>query len=152
MPSPFPFTTWNLRRWLLYFEESGARTLKQIVAPSPERANAAPPASFLPFSAIPHQSKLFLRYLRDPRSLSKYYPNAAASLSDIAGFVPHVLQHYRCDRDRLGSVLMETNQAISAGEKTFHNISLLSDKDTVAVVTGQQAGLFTGRFIQYIRP
>jgi len=65
-------------------------------------------------------------------------------LSDIAGFVPHVLQHYRCDRDRLGSVLMETNQAISAGEKTFHNISLLSDKDTVAVVTGQQAGLFTG--------
>jgi bacillithiol biosynthesis cysteine-adding enzyme BshC len=118
--------------------------LKQIVAPSPERANAALPASSLPFSAVPHQSKLFLDHLRDPRSLRNYYPNAVSSVSDIARFVPDVLQDYRCDRDRLCHALTETNQAIGAGEKTFSNISLLSEKDTVAVVTGQQAGLFTG--------
>jgi len=142
MAAAIPFSIYALE--LVYFEESGARTLKQIVAPSPERANAALPASSIPFSEVPHQSKLFLEYLRDPRSLIKYYPNAAASVSDIGRFVPDVLEHYRCDRDRLCRVLTETNQAIGAGDKTFSNISLLSDTDTVAVVTGQQAGLFTG--------
>ena len=118
--------------------------MKQIVAPSIESANAKLPASSLPFSAIPHQSKLFLDYLRDPRSLRKYYPNAASSKSGIIDFVPQVLAQYNCDRGDLCKVLTETNVAIGAGEATFSNISLLGESDTVAVVTGQQAGLFTG--------
>lgn len=118
--------------------------MKQIVAPSPERASAALPASSLPFSAVPHQSKLFLEYLSDPRSLIKYYPNAPASIDDLNEYVPAVLEHYRCDRAKLCQILTEANQAIGAGDKTFSNITLLSDSNTVAVVTGQQAGLFTG--------
>src|SRR5687768_18525710 len=36
------------------------------------------------------------------------------------------------------------NRRWGAPEETLNNINLLRDADTVAVVTGQQAGLFTG--------
>ena len=36
------------------------------------------------------------------------------------------------------------NKKFGAGEKTLENINLLREKDCVAVVTGQQAGLFSG--------
>ena len=44
----------------------------------------------------------------------------------------------------LCDVLEEMNKSCRASEKTLENIKLLRDEDCVAVVTGQQAGLFTG--------
>ena len=98
----------------------------------------------MPFSALPHQSKLFLDYLRDPVSLKRYYPNAVASFLDISSFVPQVLTNYKSDRNRLCDALVEINSNAGACDKTFDNITILSEADTVAVVTGQQAGLFSG--------
>ena len=101
-------------------------------------------ASSLPFSAIPHQSKLFLQYIRDPLSHKHYYPNAVTSHRDIAAFIPEVLENYKTDRNILCDALLEVNTGIGASEATFANIKLLRESHTVAVVTGQQAGLFTG--------
>jgi bacillithiol biosynthesis cysteine-adding enzyme BshC len=98
----------------------------------------------VPFSALPHQSKLFLDYLRDPVSLQKYYPNAVASHAEVSAFIPEVLANYKTDRTALCDALDATNSDAGAGERTFANIGLLRDADTVAVVTGQQSGLFTG--------
>lgn len=98
----------------------------------------------MPFSAIPHQSKLFLDYLRDPSALRGFYPNAVNSFTDVSAFIPEVLANYKSDRNVLCDALAEINSAAGAGEKTFENINLLREADTVAVVTGQQAGLFTG--------
>lgn len=98
----------------------------------------------MPFSAIPHQSKLFLDYLRDPSSLRRFYPDAVKSYSGVSAFIPKVLSNYKTDRNALCDALAGINSAIGAGEKCFQNISLLREADTVAVVTGQQAGLFTG--------
>ncbi len=44
----------------------------------------------------------------------------------------------------LCDVLEEMNKSCRASEKTLENIKLLRSEDCVAVVTGQQAGLFTG--------
>ena len=101
-------------------------------------------ASSVSFSAIPHQSKLFLDYLSDPLSLKRYYPNAVSSHTDLSNFVGEVLANYRTDRVALCDALKELNLKVGAGRKTLENIDLLRDGDTVAVVTGQQAGLFTG--------
>ncbi|MEQ1921340.1 MAG: bacillithiol biosynthesis cysteine-adding enzyme BshC [Pyrinomonadaceae bacterium] len=100
--------------------------------------------SDLPFAQIPAQSRLFLEFQRDPLSLRRFYPNAVASPSDIAAFAPEVLANYETDRDALCDALTEINIKAGAGEKTLANIDLLRQSSTVAVLTGQQAGLFTG--------
>lgn len=96
------------------------------------------------FSEIPGQTKLFLDYLKDPLQLKKYYPAAVAATLDIVDRVPIVLEDYRTDRNVLADILLEQNQTFGASAKTFENIELLRKKNTVAIVTGQQAGLFTG--------
>ncbi len=48
------------------------------------------------------------------------------------------------DRDPLADILREQNEAWGAGGATLKNIEALRDPETVAVVTGQQVGLFTG--------
>jgi bacillithiol synthase len=96
------------------------------------------------FAHIPNQSKLFLRYQADPLSLRRYYPNTVASHVEVTSQVGPVLAAYEVDRDLLCDALTEQNRAFGAGAKTFDNIELLRRKDTVAILTGQQAGLFTG--------
>lgn len=118
--------------------------MKQETAHAPRRGNAKLPVSTLPFSEIPGQSRLFLEYLRDPPSLRKYYPNAVASPSEVAGFVPDVLAKYKIDRRVLTDSLVRLNTDLGAGDETLANIRSLAESETVAVVTGQQAGLFTG--------
>src|SRR5215203_3807817 len=96
------------------------------------------------FADIPGQSKLFLRYQSDPFSLQKYYPSAVRSHADVAARIPEVLDAYSMDREALGDILVEQNRRFGAGAKTFANIELLRQKGSVAIVSGQQAGLFTG--------
>jgi len=58
--------------------------------------------------------------------------------------VPEVLSAYRVDRERVCDALAAMNQRWGAGEATLDNIRLLRESDCIAVVSGQQAGLFTG--------
>lgn len=98
----------------------------------------------LPFSEIPNQSKLFVEYQQNPISLKEYYPEAVASHTQISERIPEVLARYKADRNLLCEALEEMNKKFDAGEKTLENINLLREADCVAVVSGQQAGLFSG--------
>lgn len=98
----------------------------------------------IPFSEIPGQSKLFVEYQADPLSLRPYYPTAVASHTDVADRIPEVLANYKADRNILCNALEDINRGFGATEESLANIELLRDPETVAVVTGQQAGLFTG--------
>lgn len=98
----------------------------------------------LSFANVPHQSRLFLEYQQKPLSLLKYYPNIVESHTEISLKIPNVLANYKTDRNALCDVLAEANRGNCATEKTLENIKLLRDDDCVAVVSGQQAGLFTG--------
>lgn len=95
----------------------------------------------LPFADAPNQTKLFLEYQSNPLALLKYYPSAVSSAAQITTRIREVLDEYKTDRDALCGVLSEAN---SENEKALENIELLRQTDCVAVVTGQQAGLFTG--------
>jgi bacillithiol biosynthesis cysteine-adding enzyme BshC len=118
--------------------------LQQEIAREPSSGNAELQVSRVPFSALAHQSRLFLDYQKDPVSLRRYYPNSAASPAAIDRYAETVLANYTTDRDRLCSALTAYNLSIDAGERSLSSIRKLSESDTVAVVTGQQAGLFTG--------
>lgn len=101
-------------------------------------------AQTLSFDKIPGQSRLFLDYLKDPRALKKFYPSAIASHNQLIDRVPEVLANYTTDRNILADALWRMNKSWYASAQTFENIEILRANDSVAVVTGQQAGLFTG--------
>jgi len=98
----------------------------------------------LSFERIPHQSKLFLDYLRDPVALRKFYPEAVRFHHELPGRSSAVLAAQKTDRHALCDTLRDMNTAWGASEKTLTNIELLRESDCLAVVSGQQAGLFTG--------
>ena len=98
----------------------------------------------LPFGRIPGQSRLFLQYLEDPASLRRFYPEAVRSHPELAERRARVLEAYQTDREALASALLESNRRWGASDETFKNVERLRSRDSVAVVTGQQTGLFTG--------
>lgn len=98
----------------------------------------------IPFERIPHQSRLFLDYLKDPVALRNFYPSAVRFHHELQQRVPEVLAGYQVDRNQVANALEAMNRRWGAPEETLNNIKLLREADTVAVVSGQQAGLFTG--------
>lgn len=110
-----------------------------------ERATAPEQSLFdqreIPFSGIPGQSELFLDFQEDADGIGRFYPEKNTPLEEYAG---RVLEEYSVDRDKLCDILLEENKRLGGNIKTFLNIKKLRQTDCVAVVTGQQAGLFTG--------
>jgi len=98
----------------------------------------------IPFERIPQQSRLFLEYSKDPVALRKYYPSAVRFHHELQQRVPEVLAAHKVDRAAVCQALEETNRLWGASAETLKNIELLRDDDCIAVVSGQQAGLFTG--------
>ena len=98
----------------------------------------------LPFDRIPQQTRLFLDYLRDPISLRRFYPSAVRFHHELPQRANEVLENHRVDRGRLCDALAAMNARWGATDETLKNIELLRDADCLAVVSGQQAGLFTG--------
>ncbi|MCX6121443.1 MAG: bacillithiol biosynthesis cysteine-adding enzyme BshC [Ignavibacteriales bacterium] len=56
----------------------------------------------------------------------------------------NAVTHREIDRSSVAQVLLNQNRDYHCGIKTLANIDLLLNENTVAVVTGQQVGLFTG--------
>jgi bacillithiol biosynthesis cysteine-adding enzyme BshC len=98
----------------------------------------------LPFREIPGQTPLFIRYQDDPTSLTNFYPTAVSSAFDVADHIPAVLSSYTTDRSVLADALAAYNSYIGAPAEVLANIERLRNADCVAVLTGQQCGLFTG--------
>lgn len=98
----------------------------------------------LPFADIPGQSQLFLDFLKAPKALGEFYPSAVDALEELKKRIPEVLAAHAVDRNALSDVLAEQNRAFGSTGATLENIERLRSPDCVAVVTGQQAGLFTG--------
>lgn len=109
---------------------------------SPEKVGLRVEA--LPFERLPHQSHLFLSYLRDPESLRRFYPTAVRHHCEVATRVREVLAAYAVDRQALCDALEEMHKRWDAPQESLANIARLRHAETVAVVSGQQAGLFTG--------
>lgn len=98
----------------------------------------------LSFERIPHQSRLFLDYLRDPIALRQFYPSAIRFHHELPQRATEVLSAYTTDRNLICDALAEMNEGWGAGPETLANIALLREADCLAVVSGQQAGLLTG--------
>ncbi|MDQ3254635.1 MAG: bacillithiol biosynthesis cysteine-adding enzyme BshC, partial [Acidobacteriota bacterium] len=90
------------------------------------------------------QSRLFLEYLNDPVTLRRFYPSAVRSHPELAARALEVVAAQQTDRGELCDALAAMNAGWGAGAETLDNVARLRAPDAVAVVTGQQIGLFTG--------
>ncbi len=98
----------------------------------------------IPFDQIPQQTRLFLDYLRDPIALRRFYPEAVRAHYEVFERRDRVLANHKTDRATVCDALEQMNRSWGAGTKTLANIRQLREADCIAVVSGQQAGLFTG--------
>jgi bacillithiol biosynthesis cysteine-adding enzyme BshC len=89
-------------------------------------------------------TRLFLDYIKDPAALRRFYPSAVRFHHELQSRVPEVLAAQQVDRNKLADTLAAMNARWGAGQETLDNINLLRESDSIAVVSGQQAGLFTG--------
>jgi bacillithiol synthase len=96
----------------------------------------------LPFTQIPHTTRLFLDYLSYTPSVRSMYPRSPI----FSEWVEDESQRVVYDAARRGKVckiLERQNRAWGASAKTLANIERLR-RGALAAVTGQQVGLFGG--------
>jgi bacillithiol biosynthesis cysteine-adding enzyme BshC len=95
----------------------------------------------LPFRQLPHQSKLFLQFLDNFSSVKQFYghPPTIAAVKKAARLLEYPAER----RAEVTEILREQNASLGAGDATRANLDRLAN-GAVAVVSGQQVGLFGG--------
>ncbi len=95
------------------------------------------------FSNIPRTSRLFNDYLYNFERVARFFESEGRDLTSLELRARKVTAQ-RFSRDAVADVLLDQNTRAGAGPETFANIERLRQSDSVVVITGQQAGLFTG--------
>ena len=103
----------------------------------------------LPFSQIPHTTRLFADFLSGDSKVLQFYPRSAYFnqwFKDQASSL-----HYDSERrERVSAILERQNQSWAASARTLENIARLR-AGASAVVTGQQVGLFGGPLFSILK-
>jgi bacillithiol biosynthesis cysteine-adding enzyme BshC len=99
-------------------------------------------AECLPFSQIPHTTRLFHDFLHDHPKVRQFYPHPPR-LRDFAKGEASRICYDASLRARVADVLERQNRAWKASSEVLENISRLR-RGALVVVTGQQVGLFGG--------
>jgi len=99
-------------------------------------------AQCLPFTQIPHTTRLFTDYLAYSPSVQPFYPHSP-HFSEWSKTQAAILQYDLSRRERVCAILERQNKSWDASPQTFANLTRLRQGAT-AVVTGQQVGLFGG--------
>jgi len=95
------------------------------------------------FSDIPKTSQLFQDFLYDFQRVESFYEAGARDWEALIARAKRVAAQ-NFNREAVADVLLEQNRNAGAGEATLTNIERLRQNDSVVIITGQQAGLFTG--------
>ena len=100
------------------------------------------------FSSIPHTTKLFSDFLSQSPDIRRFFPHSSdqAHIASLASVVPSGTETHR----RVADVLERQNRAWGASELAMRNIQRLRE-GAHAIVTGQQAGLFGGPLLAFLK-
>ena len=103
----------------------------------------------LPFTQIPHTTKLFLDFLSYSSRIRGFYPSSPS----IGDWLPRQTSAQGYDsarRERVSDILLRQNGFWNSSSKSLANIDRLR-AGASAVVTGQQVGLFGGPFFSLLK-
>jgi bacillithiol synthase len=96
----------------------------------------------LPFTQIPHTTRLFLDYLSYTPSIRGFYPRSPI-FSEWVKDESQCVVYDAARRGKVSEILERQNRAWGASPKTLANIERFK-RGALAAVTGQQVGLFGG--------
>lgn len=97
----------------------------------------------LRFTDIPRTTPLFNDFMYDYQKVRRFYANYGRADQPLADHARRVAGE-QFDRKRVPDALDRINCRVGSPELTFKHIDMLRRPGAVAIVTGQQAGLFTG--------
>jgi bacillithiol synthase len=102
----------------------------------------------IPYRRLPHQPKLFVRFLDDFSAVANFYrhPPSFDAVTQTAKSLDFPAQR----REEVVAVLRDINASLGAGDATQRNLDRLAD-GAVAIVSGQQVGLFGGPAYAYYK-
>ncbi|MFI5253427.1 MAG: bacillithiol biosynthesis cysteine-adding enzyme BshC [Bacteroidota bacterium] len=88
-------------------------------------------------------SKIYADYLQDYPKVGEFFDADFHTIKNFHAKAKGVCEQFQ-HREVLVEVLTEQNTRFGCGEKTKENIHLLTQPNTVAIVTGQQVGIVSG--------
>jgi bacillithiol biosynthesis cysteine-adding enzyme BshC len=99
-------------------------------------------AQCLPFTQIPHTTRLFADFLAYSPNVQPFYPHSP-HFSEWSKAEAAALQYDPSRRERVSAILERQNKSWDASPQTIANLTRLR-QGAAAIVTGQQVGLFGG--------
>jgi len=99
-------------------------------------------AHCLPFSQIPHTTRLFSEFLSYSPQVQPFYPRSPY-FGEWRKEESKKISYDPSRRERVAAILEGQNRSRNASPKTLENLDRLR-RGAVAIVTGQQVGLFGG--------
>lgn len=95
------------------------------------------------FDEIPRTSRLFHDFLYNFSRVERFYQSEGREIDSLVARTG-IVSAQTFARDAVADVLVDQNRKAGASEIAIGNIERLRQKDSVVVITGQQAGFFTG--------
>jgi bacillithiol biosynthesis cysteine-adding enzyme BshC len=101
------------------------------------------PCRSIRFTEIPRTSALYADYLYSPDRVARFYEHPWEGVDGLVRLAPSIAASFG-DREQLADALAHQNRSYGSSDLALEHVELLRRPDAVAVVTGQQAGLFGG--------
>ena len=99
---------------------------------------------YISFSELPGNHNLFLDYLYEFENVKNFYKMDFRNKEEYIKIFKKAADSHADFRGQLSSILIDQYKNFNPSDKTRENISSLKDKNTLAVVTGQQLGIIGG--------
>ncbi len=96
------------------------------------------------FGDIPGQYNLFLDYLYEFENVKKFYKHDFRNKDEYLKLFKSISETNREFRNDVPKIISSQYDRLTPSQKTKENIESLKDKNTLAVVTGQQLGILGG--------